>query len=96
MNDQQDSLKLTNEQLIELCRYADSMRQASASDEVENLAFALQAVSLCLHRLQAGPPESVSGPAVDEWYDSSIGQDVRLMWMKVKPVAQKLRDRGLL
>ena len=52
-------------------------------------------MALCLHRLQAGDPPAY-GEEVDRWYDQVIGQNVRVMWMKVKPVAEKLKGLGVL
>jgi hypothetical protein len=91
-----DDLKLTNQELVAICNFADTASKNPASADIQTLAFALKAVSLCLHRLQAGEPEDVSGPKVDEWYDSVIGQNVRVMWTQVKPVAENLRQRGVI
>jgi hypothetical protein len=92
--DEQGDLELTNDQLVKICDYAERVRAGEAAD-VKKLAFALQAVSLCLHRLQAGDPP-LQGEEVDRWYDQTIGQNVRVMWTKVKPVAEKLKGLGIL
>jgi hypothetical protein len=91
----QGHLELTNEQLIKICEYAERV-QAGEKADPKALAFCLQAVALCLHRLQAGEPDPASGEDVDRWYDAAIGQNVRVMWMKVKPVAERLRALGIL
>ncbi|MBI2803677.1 MAG: hypothetical protein HYX68_01675 [Planctomycetes bacterium] len=89
-------LELTNEQLVEIFDLAERVQKGEASIANSDLAFCLQAVALCLHCLQAGGPESPVGTAVDDWYDTTIGEKVRMMWVKVKPVTQQLQRRGIL
>ncbi len=95
MDEAPDGLKLTNEQLFTICKDAEEFQTADRPADTKTLAFALQAVAICLHRLQAGEP-TLSGEAVDRWYDQTIGQDVRRMWVKVKPAAEKLKTLGVL
>lgn len=91
-----DDLKLTNEQLVKICEFSERVQAGEISAKAGDLAFALQAVALCLHRLQAGEPESAIGVAADRWYDEAIGQQVRVMWTKVKPVTEQLTRLGVL
>lgn len=95
MEEEQDDLELTNEQLVKICEYAERSSAGDHPADPKVLAFALQTVALCLHRLQAGDPPA-SGPGVDEWYDKAIGHGVRMMWMKVKPAAETLKKLGVI
>ena len=79
--------KLTSEFADRVCKGEEA--------NIKDLAFALQAVALCLHLLQADDAP-LSGEAVDRWYDQTIGNNIRVMWTKVKPVAVKLKDLGIL
>ena len=90
-----EELSLTNEQLVEICELAEEVQAGQRGIDPKQLALAVQVVALCLHRSQASNPPD-SGPGVDEWYDKEIGQKVRMMWLKVKPAAEKLKAIGLL
>ena len=52
--DEQDALELTNEQLVSICEFAEHIERGEVTLDAKQLAFCLEAVALCLHRLQAG------------------------------------------
>jgi hypothetical protein len=92
----QDDLELTQEQLVAIANYAKSVLANERKDvTTEALATALLTVAVCLHRCQAGDPPAF-GPDADIWYDSKIGQNMRVNWMKVKPAQMTLQKLGIL
>ena len=94
--DEQDPLELTNEQLVSICQFAERVHRGEAIFDAKQLAFCLQAVALCLHRVQVDEPDSPYGQEMDEWYDTKVSQNVRMMWLRVKPVAENLKAMGFI
>lgn len=92
MND----LNLTADELRTIVAYAQTARSDDTDTaDPQTLALALEIVALCMLRLTVGDPP-MSGPEVDQWYDVTFGQNMRVAAAKLDPAVQKLRDAGII
>lgn len=85
-----NELELTDQQLKEIVEFTQSI-ETPTETTMEDMAFALRFVSLCMLRLQVGPIPS-DPKAIDEWYDLTFGNNMRVEASKlIKPLEQLRR-----
>lgn len=84
-----NELELTDQQLKEIVEFTQDIESYSETTR-EDIAFALRFVSLCMLRLQVGPIPNDS-KAVDEWYDLTFGNNMRVAASKLNKPLEQLR-----